>query len=63
MPIEITVTVKSTNHGDDMVITKTYASNAGNPRFDGSVVREKAGAIVDHIATRLESMVDEPLSD
>jgi hypothetical protein len=61
MAIEITLTVRTTNHGDDTVITKTYASNDGNPRFDGLIVREQAAELANHIASAVDRLADSPV--
>ena len=63
MAIEITITVKSTNHSDEMVITKTWDTGASNPAMDGSIVRKQGNALAEHVAGQLDKLVKEPLVD
>lgn len=63
MAIEITITVRTTNHSDDTVITKTWDTGASNPAMDGSIVRKQGNALAEHIAGQLDKLVKQPLVD
>lgn len=74
MAIEITLTVKSTNHHDrstsgaastssEVVFAETYEGIDGNPHFDALVVREQTARLAEHIATQLDKLAPQPQSD
>jgi two-component sensor histidine kinase len=55
--LQITVTVKSTNHADETVITKTADNHGGgNPAFDAEETREIGHRLVEHIAGQLDKL-------
>lgn len=56
MSIEISVTVKSTNHGGEIVFTKTADSSNGLGSFDSDFVRKNGPGLVEEIARQLDNL-------
>jgi hypothetical protein len=63
MPIRITLTVETDNHGGSIEFTDTYEGLDGNPRFDGDVVRRRATVMVERVVKHLDQLVDLPLRE
>lgn len=61
MPIKITLTVETTNHGNAIEFTETYTDSGGNPRYDGDTVIKRAAALTHHVVTQLDKLVASPI--